>query len=153
MYMIDATTIALICLIIGTICLIIEAMSPGFFMLIPGVIFIVVGMFGYFVDGFFDSWLLVATVIVAAVVTTALTIKLYQVLAKPAPPETLVAESMIGRDGMVITAVVPGNLRGKVRIGSDIWSATSEAEIEKDTEITVYAAEGVHVKVRPKNGS
>jgi len=147
--MIDAHTIALICIIVGVLLLIAEAMSPGFFMLIPGAIFIAVGIIGYFVDDFFGSWLLIAVVLVAAVLTTALTIELYQRLASPAPPETLVTESMIGRSGIVIAAVKPESLKGKVRIGSDIWSATSDAEIDEGVAVVVFAAEGVHVKVRP----
>lgn len=146
----DAATIAIILLILGAICLIIEAMSPGFFALIPGMILIVVGLIGFFVDDFFESWVLVATVIVVAVVATALTIKLYQHLARPAPPETLVAETMVGKDGTVTVAVVPGTLKGKVRIGSDIWSATSESPIEEGAKVMVYDAEGVHVKVKVK---
>lgn len=146
----DATTIATICIIFGAVCLITEALSPGIFMLIPGVVFAVVGIFGFLVDGFFESWYLIAVVAVAAVATTALTIKLYQVLGRPAPPETLVVESMIGRDGTVMVNVEPGNLRGKVRIGTDTWSATSESPIDAGSDVTVYAAEGVHVKVKKK---
>lgn len=146
----DPATIAIICLIAGAVFLIIEALSPGVFMLIPGLVCIVVGVFGLVVDGFFDSWLLIAVIVISAVLTTLLTIKLYQSLAKPAPPETLVAETMVGKNGHVIVAVEPGNLRGKVRIGSDTWSATSESPIEQGADVSVYAAEGVHVKVRKK---
>lgn len=146
----DAATIAIICIVIGLIFLIIEALSPGFFLLIPGAIFTVVGVIGYFVDDFFTSWLLAATVVITAIVASVVTIKAYQMLAKPAPPETMVAESMIGKDGTVIVPVESGNLRGKVRIGSDTWSAMSESPIAAGTEVVVYAAQGVHVKVRPK---
>jgi len=146
----DPVTIAMICIIIGAIFIIIEAFSPGAFMLVPGVIFVVIGIIGYFVDGFFESWQLPVMVVIVTVVTTVLTIKLYHFLAKPAPPETMVVESLIGRDGLVLTAVSPHSLRGKVKIGSDTWSATSEEPIADGVTVTVYAAEGVHVKVRPK---
>ena len=146
----DPVTIATICIIIGAICIIIEAVSPGVFFLVPGGIFVVIGAMGYFIDGFFESWQLPVVVVVVTVIMTILTIKLYHFLAKPAPPETVVMESLIGRDGLVTVAVSPNNLRGKVRIGSDTWSATSDETIDAGANVTVYAAEGVHVKVRAK---
>ena len=146
----DPVTIATICIIIGAICIIIEAVSPGVFFLVPGGIFVVIGAMGYFIDGFFESWQLPVVVVVVTVIMTFLTIKLYHFLAKPAPPETVVMESLVGRDGLVTVAVSPNNLRGKVRIGSDTWSATSDETIDAGTNVTVYAAEGVHVKVRMK---
>jgi membrane protein implicated in regulation of membrane protease activity len=146
----DPITIAMICIIIGAIFIFVEAVSPGAFLLVPGGIFIVIGVIGYFVDGFFESWQLPVTVVLVTVVMTLLTIKLYHFLAKPAPPETVVVESLIGREGQVLVAVMPNSLKGKVRIGSDTWSATSETPITEGVHVTVYAAEGVHVKVRPK---
>ena len=146
----DPVTIAMICIIIGAIFIFLEAVSPGVFFLVPGGIFVVIGVMGYFIDDFFDSWLLPAMVVLVTIVMTLLTIKLYHFLAKPAPPETVVMESLIGRDGIVLTVVSPNNLKGKVRIGSDTWSATSEETIAEGENVTVYAAEGVHVKVRLK---
>ncbi|MCL2032560.1 MAG: NfeD family protein [Methanomassiliicoccaceae archaeon] len=148
----DATTIAIILMIAGLILLIIEALTPGFFAVVPGAVLVVVGVLGYFVGGFFDTWyLLVASVIIVTVVVTVGTIKLYQMLARPEPPTTTVVDSLIGREGVVMTDVKPGNLKGKVRIGSDSWSATSDNVIKTGAEVVVYAAEGVHVKVRQKD--
>ena len=45
--------------------------------------------------------------------TTLLTIKLYQRLAPPAPPQTTVATSLIGMEGAVEVAVIPGYPQGK----------------------------------------
>ena len=148
----DPATIAIILIVVGLILLIVEALTPGFFAIVPGAVLMVIGLLGYFIDGFFDNWaLFVIAAIVVAVVVTAGTIKLYQILAKPEPPTTTVASSLIGRDGIVTTDVRPGNLKGKVKIGSDSWSATSEDLIKAGTEVFVYDAEGVHVKVRPKD--
>ena len=146
----EPVTIALICITIGALCLIIEALSPGFFMLIPGMVFMILGVLGYFIDDFFTSWYLLVTMVVVTFLSTVLTIKLYQILAKPVPPETLVAETMIGKSGKVTVATEPGTIRGKVRIGFDIWSATSDEVIAAGSDIVVYEAEGVHVKVKIK---
>lgn len=146
----DPETIAIILMIIGFILLIIEALTPGFFAVIPGVVLVVMGLLGYFVDGFFESWMLPVSAIAVTIVVSAITIKGYQMLAKPEPPSTTVTDSLVGKEGVVVTDVKPGNLKGKVRIESDSWSATSEDLIKAGTAVVVYAAEGVHVKVRPK---
>ncbi|MDR0508516.1 MAG: NfeD family protein [Candidatus Methanoplasma sp.] len=148
----DPITIAIILMILGLVLLIIEALTPGFFAVVPGAVLVVMGLLIYFVDGILDKWyLLVLAAIVVTFVVTAITFKGYQILAKPEPPTTTVASSLIGREGLVVTDVKPGNLKGKVKIGSDSWSATSEDLIVAGTEVVVYDAEGVHVKVRQKN--
>ncbi|MCL1979208.1 MAG: NfeD family protein [Methanomassiliicoccaceae archaeon] len=146
----DPATIAIILMIIGLILLIIEALTPGFFAVIPGTVLVAMGIIGYFVEDFFTSWYLVPAALVVTLAVTAITIKGYQYLAKPEPPTTTVVDSLIGEEGIVETEVKPGNLRGKVKIGSDSWSATSEVVIKVGTEVVVYDAEGVHVKVRQK---
>ena len=148
----DATTIAIILMIIGLILLIIEALTPGFFAVVPGAVLVVMGLLIYFIDGILDKWyLLVTAAIVVTIVVTAITFKGYQILAKPEPPTTTVASSLIGKAGIVTTDVRPGTLKGKVKIGSDTWSATSEDPIKMGAEVIVYDAEGVHVKVRTKD--
>jgi membrane protein implicated in regulation of membrane protease activity len=147
----DPATIAIILIIIGLILLTIEALTPGFFAVIPGAVLVVVGVLGYFISGFFDSTLLViGSAIVVALVVSAITIKGYQILARPEPPTTTVVDSLVGKGGIVTTDTKPGSLKGKVRIDTDNWSATSDEVIKAGTEIEVYAAEGVHVKVRRK---
>lgn len=142
---------AIILMIIGLILLIIEALTPGFFAVIPGAVLVIIGIMGYFIEDFFTSWYLIVTAIVVALVVTVITIKGYQLLAKPEPPTTTVVESLVGREGLVTARVQPGNLKGKVKIDSDSWSATSESPIEAGAKVTVYAAEGVHIKVRQKD--
>ncbi|MDR2698587.1 MAG: NfeD family protein [Candidatus Methanoplasma sp.] len=147
----DPGTIAIILMTVGLILLIIEALTPGFFAVIPGAVLVVIGLLGYFVEGYFDSPLyLIATVVVVTLVVSFVTIKGYQVLARPEPPTTTVVDSLIGREGTVISDVKPGTLKGKVKIDSDSWSATSEELIRAGAGVVVYAAEGVHVKVRLK---
>jgi Membrane protein implicated in regulation of membrane protease activity len=147
----DPASIAIILMIIGLILLIIEALTPGFFAVIPGAILMVIGILGYFVDGYFDNPLmLVVTVIIVAFLVSILTVKFYQMLAKPEPPETTVTESMVGKTGIITVKTDPNSIKGKVKVGSDTWSATSDEVIEKGTEVIIYAGEGVHVRVRPK---
>ena len=86
--------------------------------------------------------------LVVALPVTLLTLKLYQHLAKPEPPATTVADSLIGRTGKVMVSTELDNMKGKVKIGNDTWSATSDEPIEAGTEVIVESSEGVHVHVR-----
>ena len=148
----DPATIAIILIIIGLIFLITEALTPGFFAVIPGAILVVVGVLGYYIEDYFDNLtLLLLTVVVVSIVVSIVTIKGYQILARPVPPSTTVTESMIGRTGIVTVRINPNDIRGKVKVGNDTWSATSDEVIETGAEIYVYAGEGVHLKVRHKD--
>ena len=53
----------------------------------------------------------------------------------------------MGNTGAVVVEVTPDNMKGKVRIGSDTWSAVADEVIPVGTEVTVDQSEGVHVHV------
>ena len=135
-------------ILVGAIFLIIEAFSPGAFMVIPGTVLVIIGVIGaIFPDFLFTLWSPLLALVVAIPVTLV-TIKGYQKLAEPAPPTTTVTETLVGREGVVTVATEAGNMKGKVRIDSDQWSATSDEPIEEGARVTVVHSEGVHVHVR-----
>jgi membrane protein implicated in regulation of membrane protease activity len=140
--------LALAFVIIGILMLLAEAASPGTFILVPASVLIVLGGIGLvYPDWLFTWWAPVAAVVIL-VPMTLVTIKLYQNLAPPAPPETTVATSLVGLTGVVIAEVSPNNLRGKVRIAHDSWSATSASKtVPVGAKVRVVASEGVHVRV------
>lgn len=144
----EPTTFAMIIVIIGALLIFAEATSPGAFLIIPGTVLVIVGILGYVIPDFMFSIYAPIVAIVIAVPTTVITIRLYQILAKPVPPETAVSDSLIGKKGKVVVATSPDNLKGKVRIGLEIWSADSETPIEKDESVVVVSTEGVHVTVK-----
>ena len=148
--MTDAETIAIILIVIGAILLIIEGLSPGVFLLIPGTVLVILGIVGFIYPGFLISIYSPILAIVIAVPVTIGTVKMYQVLGRPEPPTTTVAESLLGKEGIVTVRTVPENIKGKVRIGTDVWSATSSEPIESGAEVKVVASEGVHVTVARK---
>ena len=144
----DPFLISCIILIIGAIFVIYEAFSPGGFLLIPGIVLLVLGVIGLVMpDVLMSIWAPVIALIVAIPVTL-LTLKLYQHLARPEPPTTTVADSLVGRTGVVSVSTEVGSMKGKVKIGNDVWSATSDEPIEEGTEVVVERSEGVHVHVR-----
>jgi len=149
--MVDAQTVALILIVIGAILLIIEAMSPGVFLLIPGTVLVILGLIGYIFPDFLYSVYAPILALAIAIPVTLGTVKMYQILARPEPPTTTITDSLVGKEGIVLVRTVPENITGKVKIGSDDWSATSADPIEKGTEVVVVKSQGVHVTVERKN--
>jgi membrane protein implicated in regulation of membrane protease activity len=144
-----AWTLGLVFVIIGVILFLAEAASPGFFIAIPATILIILGIIGIIAPGiFFSIWSPIIAVGIAIPVTLVV-IYFYRQIAPPQPPTTTVGDSLIGKRGIVITATEPDRqTKGKVRIGSDVWSATSDRPIRKGARVEVIASEGVHVIVR-----
>jgi membrane protein implicated in regulation of membrane protease activity len=134
-------------IVIGVLMLLAEIIVPGYFLLVPATTLIVLGAIGLLVPGFLLSWASPVLAVIIILPTTLVAIRLYQKLSPPAPPETTVATSLVGTSGIVTARVLPDNLRGKVKIANDIWSATSASPIEVGRKVRVVASEGVHVKV------
>jgi membrane protein implicated in regulation of membrane protease activity len=140
-------TLAIIFIFVGALFLIVEALSPGVFMLIPGTVLIILGIVVYvYPDVLFSVYSPIIALAVAIPVTVG-TVKMYQVLGRPEPPTTTVVESLLGREGIVTVKTAPDNIIGKVRIDSDVWSATSAEPIEAGAEVVVVKSQGVHVTV------
>jgi membrane protein implicated in regulation of membrane protease activity len=144
------TILALVFVIIGVIMLLAEAATPGSFILVPATVLLVLGAIGLVFPDWLLSWWAPLAAVILLVPTTIITIKLYQKLAPPVPPETTVASSLVGMEGVVTTEVKPNDLRGKVRIDHDTWSATSMKVIPVGTSVVVKSSEGVHVFVEER---
>lgn len=142
-----ATIVALLFIILGLVLLIAEVYSPGVFMIIPASVLIILGALGLINPDFLFSWLAVLVAIVVAIPVTMVTIYAYRFLGSPKPPSTTITDTLIGKTGTVIVDTVPGTLKGKVRISSDIWSAKSVNPISAGTKVKVVHSEGVHVFV------
>ncbi len=150
MYLIDmdlTQILALAFIVVGVILLIAEAASPGTFFIVPGTVLLILGAMGLVEPDLLISWWAPIVVAIILIPLTLVTIKLYQRLAPPAPPETTVATSLLGKMGLVTSETQPGSLRGKVQIENDIWSATSDKVIPVGAKVVVKGSEGVHVKV------
>ena len=134
-------------LVIGILMVLAELASPGAFILVPATVLIVLGGMGLVAPDLLLSWWSPLLAVLILIPMTFVTMKLYQKLAPPVPPETTVATSLVGQKGVVEHQVVPHMLTGKVRIDHDTWSATSEKVIPVGKRVIVKASEGVHVTV------
>jgi membrane protein implicated in regulation of membrane protease activity len=143
----EPTTIALSIIVIGTLLIIGETVSPGVYFIIPGTVMVVLGIVGYIIPDFlFSIWAPITMALVGLVVSIA-TIMIYKKLGNPEPPVTAVSDGLIGKIGTITISTAPDNIRGKVKIGSELWSARSLNPIEVGTVVRVVSTEGVHVVV------
>jgi membrane protein implicated in regulation of membrane protease activity len=146
-----AADLSIAFIVIGVLMLLAEAAMPGNFLLVPATVLLVLGALGFvFPDLLLSVWGPLAAVIVLAP-STYLTIKLYQKIAPPAPPETRVATSLIGTTGIITVEVRPDSLKGKVKIDHESWSATAKCVIPVGKRVAVKSSEGVHVFVEEIN--
>ncbi len=141
--------LGLLLLFIGVLLIIIEIATPGFFIAVPGTILIIYGvlliLFPWLIEIPWFPWLLLFLSFPIGYITYLI----YRRLSPPSKPVTESYEGLIGKVGIVVETVKPNSLEGKVRIGSDIWSATSDRVIEPGVKVVVIGVEGVHLIVRP----
>jgi inner membrane protein len=139
--------IALAFIIVGILMLIAEAAIPGSFIIVPGTVVLVLGLLWLINPAWTLEWwsIIVAVVVLIPMIFAA--IKLYQMLAPPAPPETTVASSLVGRRGVVISEIIPNTITGKVRIENETWSATAPRKIAVGAPVEIVASRGVHIIV------
>ncbi len=127
--------------------LLVEVHTPGFFIGVPGTVFVVIGIVFLMVPEVSVEFA-VALIIITSIVATVLTMLLYKKLGEHGLEATTTVDTLVGKEGFVIKRVEPNNLKGKVKIEGDIWSATSDSVIEKGKKVRVIKGEGVHVVVR-----
>ncbi len=145
----DPTGIAVLLIVVGILMLIAEVTIPGFFIAIPGTVLLVLGVVGLMAPWVFYSTWTPVFILAVGVPTFIVTIMFYMKFGPTSPPVTTVASSLVGKTGVVTKEVRPDSLRGKVKIGSDVWSATSNRAIPAGTRVRVVRSEGVHVIVEP----
>ena len=126
-----------------------EVVTPGVFLIVPATVLIVLGAIGIVAPELLLSIWSPIIAIAIGVPVFLVTVKAYQKLSPIMPPTTTVATSLIGMEGLVVTDMCPNNIKGKVKIENDIWSATSTRSIPKGYWVKVTDSEGVHVKVEP----
>lgn len=138
--------------LIGIALLVLELAQPGYFIGVPGTVGVIVGGIQMFWPELLKGNIITAFVVVPVVagVATWGSIVFYKRFAPAvAPPETLSSDAFIGKTGHVVFRVEPNNMKGKVKVGSIVWSATSDTEIAPGEPIRVRKVDGVHLIVEP----
>lgn len=146
-------TIGLIIFVVGVALIIAEAFTPGTFILVPGIALMIVGSLLMALPDLTTTYWAPVVFILAFVPAFLIAFYFYKHLAPPGKPSTLSSDSLIGRTGYVKRDVSPGNIRGKVMIEQETWSATSDIVIPEGTKVVVTQVVGVKVVVRPVEGT
>lgn len=148
----DPTTVGYTLLSLGVLLFLLEASMPGFFVGVPATILLILGIFALASPDLdlFTTWAPLVVVVVG-IPATATTIWAYRRLAPPdKAPTTQTAENLVGLTGRVTVAVAPDNMRGKVKVQHQIWSATSEdSPIPVEARVRILRVEGVVIVVAP----
>lgn len=129
----------------------VELIHPGALLLIPGSVLLVAGALALLFDeAFIASLPGIVAILVGVLVATFVQIRYYQRVGAPMhrPMSTTVA-GLTGETGLVVSDVVPDSLAGKVRIGSEVWSARGSVRIPAGTRVRVVDGAGVAVTVVP----
>ena len=140
-------SLGILLVIVGIILLIAETHTPGFFIAIPGTVLVIIGI-AYILMPTIDPVLLSIVTLIGAMIALFAVMMFYKKLGEPEPPSTTTIDTLVGKMGVVIKKIEPNTLTGKVRIDSDVWSATADHEIKEGTKVVVIKGEGVHVVVR-----
>jgi membrane protein implicated in regulation of membrane protease activity len=148
MVLLEGIALGWILIVLGAILLLVEIHSPGFFAAVPATVFIILGILLLLgVDIFNSGWGVVVGVTVA-LIAAGVTVWLYSRITPDDSPTTLSRDSLIGKEGIVITDVDGTTLKGKVRIESTEWSARSSGPaIPTGKKVLVIGSEGVHIVV------
>lgn len=141
-------TIGIILLVAGIILLAAELIHPGALLLIPASVLLMAGFLWIFLpNALLDSDFGIILIIVAAVAGALLEIPYYRWVAPVHAPMSTTVGTLVGQEGVIIAPVLPDTLRGKVRIGSEVWSARADVAIAPGTHVRVVGGSGVSVSV------
>lgn len=134
---------------IGAFFFVLEVFSPGFFLLVPGTVLLIIGVLVVLGVDIFSSTYGIVLGIVIALLAAILTVFLYSRLTPgDEKPLTISMDSLVGKTGRVISAVDEESLSGKVSIEGQIFSAKSrEGIIPEGSKVKVIVSHGVHIVV------
>jgi membrane protein implicated in regulation of membrane protease activity len=147
----DVQALLVVFIIVGIALIIMDFIHPGLFLLLPGTVLLLAGglLLGFSSVDIFTlagaPFLIVGVVLVAF----AVAIPVYQKLAPTHPPIATTVNSLAGWPAEVTVPIVPGTMRGKVRIRSEVWSATADVPIGVGATVRVTGGRGVVLSVEP----
>jgi len=125
-----------------------EIFTAGFFILPFGIGAAVAAALAFLGLGLVWQWAAFLVVSVALL----LPLKRFADHITPDAGVGIAADRVIGRVGMVLEAVQPHGVTGRVRIGSEEWRAASDGEttIPEGTSVEILRIDGTHVVVKPR---
>ena len=136
-------------ILFGALFFVLEVFSPGFFLLVPGTVLLIIGVLVVLGVDIFSSTYGIVFGIILALLAAVATVFLYSRLTPgDEKPLTISMDSLVGKTGVVLNVLDDESLSGKVRIEGQIFSAKSLAgKIPEGSKVKVIASQGVHIVV------
>ena len=137
-------------ILIGAFFFALEIFSPGFFLLVPATVLLIIGALVVLGVDIFSSTYGIVLSIVIAIVAALVTVFLYGRLTPgDEKPITLSMDSLVGKTGVVLQDIDDSSISGKVSIEGQIFSAKSEGgSIPTGSRVKVIVSRGVHIIVQ-----
>lgn len=131
-------------ILIAGICFVIEIYTVGFFIFWFGI-----GAIFALISSFITDNLIIQLVVfvMSSVFLLLLTKPLLKRISKNTKTVPTNVYSLVGKNGIVVSKIDSINSSGQVKVNGEIWSATSDLDLEKDTKIKVIGINGVKLKV------
>jgi membrane protein implicated in regulation of membrane protease activity len=138
-----------IIVLFGALFFVLEVFSPGFFLLVPGTVLLIIGVLVILGIDIFSSTYGIIAGIAIALAAAIITVFLYSRLTPgDEKPLTISMDSLVGKTGRVIHPADEDTLSGKVMVEGQIFSAKSQSGIiPEGTKVKVIASRGVHIVV------
>lgn len=136
-------------ILLGAVFLLAEVFSPGFFLLVPGTVLILMGILMLMGVDIFSSGYGIIFGILIALAAAIITVKAYSRLTvSDEKPFTTSMDSLVGKEGELIKAADTRTLDGKAIIEGQIWSTKAvDGVIPEGARVKVISSKGVHIVV------
>jgi membrane protein implicated in regulation of membrane protease activity len=133
----------------GAVFLVLEIFSPGFFLLVPGTVLIIIGILILLGVDIFGTNLGIIVGISVAIAAAIGTVFVYgRLTPKDSLPFTMSMDSLVGKEGILTHSADEETIDGKATIEGQIWSARSnKGKILEGKKIKVISSKGVHIVV------
>lgn len=133
----------------GAFLIALEVFSPGFFLLVPGTVLIIIGFLLLFGIDIFSSNIGILTGVGIAILAAVGTVYAYSRMTPPdQKPFTMSMDSLIGKEGILTKTADGQSLEGKALVEGQVWSAKAkEGIIPEGAKIKVITSKGVHIVV------
>ncbi|WP_319538429.1 NfeD family protein [uncultured Methanospirillum sp.] len=133
----------------GTFLIALEVFSPGFFLLVPGTVLIIIGILLLLGIDIFSTNIGILVGVGIAIAAALATVFAYSRMTPAGQkPYTISMDSLIGKEGVLTKAADEQSLDGKATIEGQVWSAKTETgTISEGARIRVISSKGVHIVV------
>lgn len=135
-------------LLIAGICFVIEIYTVGFFIFWFGAGALIALIVSFFTTNLFIQALVF---IISSALLLILSKPIVKKFIKDPDLKPTNVYSIIGKAGIVLEDIDTINSTGKVKVKGELWSATADENIEKDSKIKVVSINGVKAKVEKVN--